>query len=93
MPVLNLDYRRTLTELIGAELEEFPGYTIEDILEGVKLKLDESGAVVENEGLMMIDECAIMNPDPRILRFDRPFWVVMKEKGHHPYLCVKINNV
>jgi hypothetical protein len=93
VPILNLDYKRTLTELVGAELKEFPGYTIEEILEGVKLKLDENGAVVENEGMMMINECAFLNVDPRVLKFDSPFWVVMKEKKGHPYLCVKINNL
>jgi hypothetical protein len=93
VPILNLDYKRTLDELAGVGLKEFAGYTIETIMEGVKLKLDESGAIVENEGMMIIDECAIWNPDPRCLKLDSPFWVVMKEKGRHPYLCVKINNI
>ena len=59
----------------------------------MKLKLDESGAIVENEGLMMVDECAIINPVKRELKFNSPFWVVMKEKNRHPYLCIRINNL
>jgi len=83
---LNLDYQRTLSELIGAQIQEMPGYTM-------KLKLDESGAIVENEGLMMINECAILNTVKRELKFNSPFWVVMKEKDRHPYLCIRINNL
>jgi hypothetical protein len=93
VPILNLDYSRTLQELVGAEIKEFPGMKIQEILEGVKLKLDESGAVVENEGLVIINECAMLNPQPKSLLLDKPFWVVMKEKHKHPYLCIQINNL
>ena len=90
---MNLDYSRTLSELIGVGIQELNGFTIEQIIEGVKLKLDESGAIVENEALVFVDECAIINTVHRKLKFDSPFWVVMKEKKKHPYLCIRINNV
>lgn len=41
----------------------------------------------------MVDECAIINPVKRELKFNSPFWVVMKEKNKHPYLCIRINNL
>ena len=59
----------------------------------MKLKLDESGAVVENQGLMMINECAVLNMHPKSLLLNKPFWVVMKEKKKHPYLCIQVNNI
>lgn len=76
---------------MGVSFKEIPGYSVQQVVEGVKLKLDESGAVVENEGMMIMDECAIMSN--RCLKFDSPFWVVMKEIGKHPYICIKINNI
>jgi hypothetical protein len=91
VPVLDLDYSRTIADLVGCQLTNVHGVKIEAILEAVKLKLDESGAVVENEGMMFTNESAVISD--RKLQFNKPFWVVMKEKGKHPYLCIRVNNV
>lgn len=47
--------------------------------------------VVENEGMMFTDECGVFNP--RVMRIDSPFWLVMKEQDKHPYLCIRVNNL
>lgn len=77
--------------MMGAKIANFEGRVIESMVEAVKLKLDESGARVENDGVMYTNECAIVNS--QTYKFNSPFWIVMKEQGKHPYLCVKINNI
>jgi len=62
-------------------------------MEGLKLKIDEKGVRCENIGCMFADECAFSASDRKSLKFDKPFWIVLKEQGHHPYLCVHINNL
>lgn len=37
--------------------------------------------------------CAVMSVEKhRNLIFNKPFWVVMKQKGGHPYFICQINN-
>jgi len=96
MPVLDLSYDRSLDELIGATITNgvLSGNTIAEIKEGLKLKIDEKGAKVENYGMMVTNEsCIIRNEPPKKCILDRPFWIIMRETGKHPYVCVHINNV
>lgn len=42
---------------------------------------------------MVLTRCMpIKKPNVRKLIFDRPFWVVMQQKGAHPYFIAQINN-
>ena len=59
--------------------------------EALKLKVDESGAKMESMAVMYgLERCAVQRPEPRYFILDKTFWLVMKEKGKHPYLCMKI---
>jgi hypothetical protein len=63
------------------------------MFENIKFKIDEVGAKVENEAVIMMTKCAIISIKPkRTFIVDKPFWVVMKQKGCHPYFIVQINN-
>lgn len=95
MPVVELDVKREYTELIGALClsKGFTKYHIAAMFEGIKFKIDEVGAKVENEAVIMMTECKMIKP-PNLRKFivNRPFWVVMKQKGCHPYFVAQINN-
>lgn len=39
---------------------------------------------------MVMDECAIYYNDVRQYHLDRKFWIVMRETGKFPYLCIQI---
>jgi hypothetical protein len=44
---------------------------------------------------MLMGTTSLIWVEPRVknLVLDRPFWIVMKEKGeHHPYFITQINN-
>ena len=60
------------------------------MMEALKLKVDESGAKVESMAVMMAMKSKAKKVERRELILDKPFWLVMKEEGRHPYLCVKI---
>lgn len=56
------------------------GYFLAEILEAIKLNVDESGAKVENEGIMIALRCAMIpnHEEPKRIILDRDFWLVMK---------------
>lgn len=62
------------------------------MFERIKFKIDEVGAKVENEAEIMDMLCDFGEEDNRKLIFDEPFWIVMKQKGHFPYLIAQIKN-
>lgn len=58
------------------------------MFEGVKLKIDENGARVENQAVIVASRCLTIVMDKKHIVLDRSFWVVMKEAGKSPYLCI-----
>jgi hypothetical protein len=59
--------------------------------EAVKIKVDESGATVESRVVMVGCMCGSSGRyPPRYFILDSKFWVVMLEKGKHPYLCAQV---
>lgn len=61
------------------------------MFEGVKLSVDESGAKVENQAVIVALRTLAIVQNKRVIVLDRSFWVVMKEAGKNPYLCVFVN--
>lgn len=50
---------------------------------------------MENEAVITLRKRCVMKkeePEPKYFIFDKPFWVMMKEKGKHPYFCALIKN-
>lgn len=62
--------------------------------EAVKLDVNESGAKVEAEAVIIATlSCAMRRQEDKIKQIilNKNFWIVMKEKNHHPYFCAYIN--
>lgn len=56
-------------------------YVIAVILEKMKLNIDESGAKVENVGVIIASKTMVFRKDPykpKYIILDKTFWVVMK---------------
>lgn len=95
MPVVDFDVEREYKEMIGAGVQsgELKGYYIAVMVEKIRFRIDEVGAKVENEAVMIMTRCMPMvRPNVKRLILDRPFWVVMKQKGAHPYFIAQINS-
>ena len=92
MPIVSLDAKRNYDQMIGLKFknEELSQYFIAAMFEAVKLNIDQSGAKVENEAVMILTRGATINFDRKIISLNEDFWVVMKEEGKSPYLCVFI---
>ena len=63
------------------------------MFENIKFKMDEVGAKVENEAVLMMLKCKVVDKKPkRNFIVNSPFWVVMKQKGCRPYFLLQVNN-
>lgn len=78
MPILEIDFAREYTELMHQEIVKgkLQGYLITVMVERVKLRVDEMGAKLENEGVIVGSTCGIR--EPRRLMLNRPFWLVFR---------------
>ena len=75
--------------------EPLKEYMIAVMNESFKLKVDESGAKVEERAILYATKsvCVKKKEDiPREFILDKSFWLVMKEVKKHPYACVLVNH-
>ncbi len=96
MPNLHLDYTRDYKEIIGKFLKNkrFEKYFIGEMFENIKFDLDNKGARVENEAVVVSHLLGgVLNSKPRMFVLDKPFWVIMKKVGSSsPYFLLGVNN-
>lgn len=95
MPVVDIEVERSYSEIVGSTVNsgDMKGHQIAAMLEKIKFKIDEVGAKVENEAVMFSVTCVMIHEiQPKRLILDQPFWIVMKQKGSHPYFVAHINN-
>jgi len=97
MPKLHLDYQRDYAELMGKCLsnEGFQDYCISIMKEKIKFDMDQKGARVENEAVIVVSTAMPGGPSPEIKKFilDKPFWIVMKRSSSiNPYFILGVNN-
>lgn len=96
-PKLHLDHHRDYIELINKWLsnEGFSDYFIAQMFENIKFDMDEKGARVENEAVIVMVASAMMEPEkPKNFILDKPYWVVMKRAdSQNPYFILGVNNV
>ncbi len=96
-PKLHLDHHRDYVELIGKHLANkgFETYFIAQMFENIKFDMDEKGARVENEAVIVMKEAMMMESEkPKNFILDKPYWVVMKRTdSQNPYFILGINNV
>lgn len=95
-PFIKLDYRRDYDELLNINLlnKGFEGYQIQKMFEKIKFKMDEKGARVENEAVIVLGKSINLDLEkPRKFELNKSFWIVMQRKGTlNPYFILGLNN-
>ncbi len=97
-PFLSLSHERDYLEMLGQVLEnriEGREYYIDVMKEKIKFDMDEKGARVENEGVIVlkVTSAGPGNDKIRTMILDKPFWVAMKRfDSANPYFLLGVNN-
>lgn len=87
IPVLDFDLAHVFSDVNGnLENRGFGDKALGYAMQTVRLRLDEKGALLKSRFLATAG--AAFGHQPRRLIFDRPFLLLMKEKGRQPYLAV-----
>jgi len=97
MPKLHLQHRRDYKELINKPFSNhgFENYVIAMMFENIKFDMDQKGARVENEAVIVGMRGGARLKPVNVRRFilDKPFWVVMKRKdSRYPYFLLGVEN-
>ena len=89
IPKINFDLRRDATELEGLRLQPGSnthiksGLTLARIRQLVRFQLNENGAILKSEAIVLAELGSSGDPEPvthpHILIFDRPFLILMKQ--------------
>lgn len=95
-PRLDLSHSRVYKDLLRIPLANkgFEGYFIAEMFENIKFKMDEKGARVENEAVIVATKSAEDKPaDARKFLLDKPYWVIMKRTDRpNPYFMLGVRN-
>ncbi len=97
-PALSLSYERDYEEMLQKVLENRIGgreYFIDVMKEKIKFDMDEKGARVENEAVIVARLTSVgPGQDKRkIMMLDKPYWVLMKRfDSANPYFILGVNN-
>lgn len=80
IPKINLSLTHIYQELIGKFLANkgFKEYFFAEARQEISFHLDETGAVAQASGIIV----KIKGPVPRIYSFDKPFLVILRDKGN-----------
>lgn len=72
MPVVKLNAKRSFEEMVGLKFknQELSQYFIRKMYEQIKLNIDESGAKVENEAVIIASRCMVINIDKKRIVLD-----------------------
>jgi hypothetical protein len=64
------------------------------MFENIKFDMDEKGARVENEAVIVMTKSVMMEPEkPKNFILNEPYWVVMKRTdSENPYFILGVNN-
>jgi len=92
MPFLHVDMTREYTNLIGKSFKnsQFTQYFIAKMFENIKFDMNEKGARVENEAVIMAKRQAFI---PKNIILDDDFWVIMKQANSlNPYFILGVQN-
>ncbi|MDD2230484.1 MAG: hypothetical protein PHY48_13855 [Candidatus Cloacimonetes bacterium] len=96
-PILHLDYGRSYKEMINQIIinPELRDYIISVMQEIIKFDMDEKGARVENEAVIVLSKSVAPSDEykPKSLLLDKPYWVVMKRfDSNNPYFILGAQN-
>jgi hypothetical protein len=93
-PKMNYDVTRSYNEITGKALvnPKGAGYFIAAALQNIRFRLDEKGAVLKSEAVIVATLSASMD-ESRVMIFDKPFLVLMMRKGRTvPYYALWVDN-
>lgn len=95
-PSISLSHFREYNELVYKNLlnKGFESYQIQKMFENIKFDMDEKGARVENEAVIVLAKSIQFDDEkPRKFILDKPYWIIMKRKDSpNPYFILGINN-
>lgn len=96
-PFLSLSHERDYTEMLGRVLQnriEGREYYIDVMKEKIKFDMDEKGARVENEAVIVMRETSMpAQQEIKVMILNKPYWVLMKRfDSNNPYFILGVNN-
>ena len=95
-PIVKLSHFREYKELINKSLlnKGFESYQIQKMFENIKFDMDEKGARVENEAVIVLGKSFQLDEEiPRKFILDKPYWIIMKRiDSSNPYFILGVNN-
>jgi hypothetical protein len=99
IPKLNFDLRRDFEELEGLVLNPSPAAKIKSNLviakaeQLVRFQLNEKGAVLKSEAVIIMPTGIAFKPDRHEMIFDKPFLILMKQADSpQPYFAMWVGN-
>ena len=99
IPKLNYDLSKSFAELEGLTLKPSPNTPVKNLVTSevkqlVRFQLNEKGAVLKSEAVMVMTGSAMGMPVPsHQMIFDKPFLILMKQAGSsQPYFAMWVGN-
>jgi len=99
VPKLNFDLRKSFRELEGLVLQPGPAARIKGRLvigeaqQLVRFQLNEKGAILKSEAVIVMRALAMPSAPARPMIFDQPFLILMKQaNSDHPYFALWVGN-
>ena len=97
-PFLSLSHERDYEEMLNKVLQnriEGREYYIDVMKEKIKFDMDEKGARVENEAVIVMRVTSVgpVDSDIKTMILNKPYWVLMKRyDSDNPYFILGVNN-
>jgi hypothetical protein len=96
-PEIHLDLNRIYDGFVKKYLlnKKFEDYYISAMFENIKFDMDNKGARVENEAVIVATLGGIAQDAPKIkmLILDKPYWLIMKRAdSQNPYFILGVKN-
>jgi hypothetical protein len=99
VPKLNFDLRRDFNELEGLVLDPSPAAKIKSKLtiakaeQLVRFQLNEKGAILKSEAVIVMKMAVAPLPNAHFMIFDKPFLILMRQAGaKEPYFALWVGN-
>lgn len=94
IPYVYCNMQKEFAEVEGAQIlnKGFETYSISKAIQLIEFNLNEAGISIRSESEIEAVECSVRFK-PRILEFNKPFLIIVKEKDkNEPYFLMWVNN-